>query len=95
VFLLVADWHALTTGNVTAATIRESTEEMGDRLASAGSWTQLNCIFRHPCKEHAELHLIFSMITPTSLIRNPTVKEQARELGFIQSDDETEVTKIN
>jgi tryptophanyl-tRNA synthetase len=54
-------------------------------------------IFRQSdVKEHAELHLIFSMITPTPwLIRNPTVKEQARELGFIQSDDEAEVTKIN
>ena len=46
--------------------------------------------------EHAELYLIFAMITPTPwLLRNPTVKEQARELGLIASDDEAEMTKIN
>jgi tryptophanyl-tRNA synthetase len=96
-FFFVADWHALTTGNVTAATIRESTEEMVIDWLSVGLDPTKSVIFRQSdVKEHAELHLIFSMITPTPwLIRNPTVKEQARELGFIQSDDETEVTKIN
>jgi len=96
-FFFVADWHALTTGNVTAATIRESTEEMVIDWLSVGLDPAKSVIFRQSdVKEHAELHLIFSMITPTPwLIRNPTVKEQARELGFIQSDDETEVTKIN
>lgn len=96
-FFFVADWHALTTGNVTAATIRESTEEMVIDWLSVGLDPTKSVIFRQSdVKEHAELHLIFSMITPTPwLIRNPTVKEQARELGFIQSDDESEVTKIN
>lgn len=96
-FFFVADWHALTTGNVTASTIRESTEEMVIDWLSVGLDPKRSVIFRQSdVKEHAELHLIFSMITPTPwLIRNPTVKEQARELGFIQSDDETEVTKIN
>jgi tryptophanyl-tRNA synthetase len=96
-FFFVADWHALTTGNVSASTIRESTEEMMIDWLSVGLDPKRSVIFRQSdVKEHAELHLIFSMITPTPwLIRNPTVKEQARELGFIQSDDETEVTKIN
>jgi tryptophanyl-tRNA synthetase len=96
-FFFVADWHALTTGNVTAETIRESTEEMVIDWLSVGLDPTKSVIFRQSdVKEHAELHLIFSMITPTPwLIRNPTVKEQARELGFIQSDDEAEVTKIN
>ena len=96
-FFFVADWHALTTGNITAATIRESTEEMVIDWLSVGLDPTKSVIFRQSdVKEHAELHLIFSMITPTPwLIRNPTVKEQARELGFIQSDDEAEVTKIN
>jgi tryptophanyl-tRNA synthetase len=96
-FFFVADWHALTTGNVNAATIRESTEEMVIDWLSVGLDPQKSVIFRQSdVKEHAELHLIFSMITPTPwLMRNPTVKEQARELGFIQSDDEAEVAKIN
>jgi len=96
-YFFVADWHALTTGNVTAGVMRESTEEMAIDWFSAGLDPARAVIFRQSdVKEHAELHLLFSMITPTPwLLRNPTVKEQARELGLIQSDDETEVTKIN
>ena len=96
-YFFVADWHALTTGNVTGGIIRESTEEMVLDWLSAGLEPARAVIFRQSdLKEHAELHLLFSMITPTPwLLRNPTVKEQARELGFIQSEDDTEVTKIN
>jgi tryptophanyl-tRNA synthetase len=96
-YFFVADWHALTTGNVTGGIIRESTEEMVIDWLSAGLDPARAVIFRQSdVKEHAELHLLFSMITPTPwLLRNPTVKEQARELGFIQSEDDTEVTKIN
>jgi len=96
-FFFVADWHALTTGNITADVIRESTEEMVIDWLSVGLDPARSVIFRQSdIKEHAELHLLLSMITPTPwLLRNPTVKEQARELGFIQSDDEAEVTKIN
>lgn len=96
-FFFVADWHALTTGKTSAETIRESTEEMVIDWLSAGLDPQRSTIFRQSdVKEHAELHLLFSMITPTPwLMRNPTVKEQAQELGFIQSDDEAEVAKIN
>ncbi|MBI3245791.1 MAG: tryptophan--tRNA ligase [Deltaproteobacteria bacterium] len=96
-FFFVADWHALTTGKTSAETLRESGEEMLLDWLSAGLDPQRSVIFRQSdVKEHAELHLLFSMITPTPwLIRNPTVKEQARELGYIESDDEAEVTKIN
>ena len=96
-YFFVADWHALTTGNVTGGIIRESTEEMVLDWLSAGLDPARAVIFRQSdVKEHAELHLLFSMITPTPwLLRNPTVKEQARELGLIQSEDETELTKIN
>ncbi len=96
-YFFVADWHALTTGNVTGGIIRESTDEMVIDWLSAGLDPACAVIFRQSdVKEHAELHLLFSMITPTPwLLRNPTVKEQARELGFIQSEDDSEVTKIN
>ena len=96
-YFFVADWHALTTGNITGGIIRESTGEMVIDWLSAGLDPAGAVIFRQSdVKEHAELHLLFSMFTPTPwLLRNPTVKEQARELGFIQSDDDTEVTKIN
>ena len=57
-FFFVADWHALTTGNVTAATIRESTEEMVIDWLSVGLDPTKSVIFRQSdVKEHAELHL--------------------------------------
>lgn len=95
-YYFVADWHALTTGNTSAAGLHENTEEMVIDWLSAGLDPARSVIFRQSdVKEHAELHLLFSMITPTPwLIRNPTVKEQARELGFIDSDDEAAVTTI-
>lgn len=95
-YYFVADWHALTTGNTSAAGLHENTEEMVIDWLSAGLDPARSVIFRQSdVKEHAELHLLFSMITPTPwLIRNPTVKEQARELGFIDSDDEAAVITI-
>jgi len=96
-FFFVADWHALTTGYESPDTIQENTEDMVVDWLSVGLDPEQAVIFRQSdVKEHAELHLLFSMVTPTPwLIRNPTIKEQARDLGLIQSDDETEVTKIN
>jgi tryptophanyl-tRNA synthetase len=95
-FFFVADWHALTTGNTDAESIRDNTEEMVIDWLSVGLDPKQSVIFRQSdVKEHAELHLLFSMITPTPwLIRNPTVKEQARELGFIDSDEDAAVTTI-
>ncbi len=95
-FFFVADWHALTTGNTNAEGIRDNTEEMVIDWLSVGLDPKQSVIFRQSdVKEHAELHLLFSMITPTPwLIRNPTVKEQARELGFIDSDEDAVVTTI-
>ncbi len=48
-------------------------------------------------KEHAELHLLLSMIVPTPwLLRNPTIKEQARELGLLSSgDDDAAMSQLN
>jgi tryptophanyl-tRNA synthetase len=96
-FFFVADWHALTTGKTDAESIRSNTEEMAIDWLSVGLDPNQSVIFRQSdVKEHAELHLLFSMITPTPwLIRNPTVKEQARELGFIDSDDEAAVATIH
>jgi len=96
-FFFVADWHALTTQERPTDDIQRNTQEMLIDWLSLGLDPERSVIFRQSdVKEHAELHLLFSMITPTPwLIRNPTVKEQARDLGLIQSEDEAEVTKIN
>ena len=81
-FFFVADWHALTTDYLTPQGIRESTREMVMDWLSVGLDPQRCVLFRQSSvKEHAELHLLLSMITPIPwLERNPTYKEQMREM---------------
>jgi tryptophanyl-tRNA synthetase len=81
-YFFVADWHALTTDYATPQGIKESTLEMVTDWLSIGLAPAKSVLFRQSSiKEHAELHLLFSMITPVSwLERNPTYKEQMREL---------------
>jgi tryptophanyl-tRNA synthetase len=67
-----------------------------DWLAAGLDPAKVVIFLQSAVKEHAELHLLLSMIVPTPwLIRNPTIKEQARELGLISGDDEAEMTQIN
>ncbi|MDZ7332680.1 MAG: tryptophan--tRNA ligase [candidate division KSB1 bacterium] len=82
-FHLVADWHLLTT-NLDTSDIERNTIEMVIDWLSAGIDPEKSPIFvQSKIKEHAELHLIFSMlVTVPRLERNPTVKEQARDLGL-------------
>jgi tryptophanyl-tRNA synthetase len=81
-YFFVADWHALTTDYATPQGIQQSTQEMVMDWLSVGLDPTRSVIFRQSrVKEHAELHLLFSMITPVSwLERNPTYKDQIREL---------------
>lgn len=81
-FFFVADWHALTTDYSSPQGIQESTVEMVTDWLSVGLDPERCVIFRQSrVKEHAELHLLLSMITPVPwLERNPTYKEQMREL---------------
>jgi len=81
-YFLVADWHALTTDYATPQGIQRNTLEMVVDWLSIGLDPAKAVIFRQSqIKEHAELHLIYSMITPVPwLERNPTYKEQIREL---------------
>ncbi len=93
----IADWHALTTGYENTGKIAENGRDMLIDWLAAGLDPEKAVLFRQSSvKEHAELHLLLSMIVPTPwLIRNPTIKEQARELGLIQGDDEAEMSQIN
>ena len=81
-FFFVADWHALTTDYQAPDSIKESTGAMVAEWLSVGLDPAKCTIFRQSdIKEHAELHLLLSMLTPVSwLERNPTYKEQLREL---------------
>ncbi len=81
-FHLVADWHLLTTSLDTSHVQADTLDMVIDWLA-AGIDAEKSPIFvQSKIKEHAELYLIFSMlVTVPRLERNPTVKEQARDLG--------------
>ncbi|RKY57133.1 MAG: tryptophan--tRNA ligase [Candidatus Latescibacterota bacterium] len=94
-FCMIADWHALTTEYEHPQEVRKITKEVALDYVAAGLDPERVTIFvQSDVKQHAELHLLFSMITPTPwLVRNPTIKEQARAMGLIE--DEEEVTKIN
>ncbi|MFH1007086.1 MAG: tryptophan--tRNA ligase [Candidatus Latescibacterota bacterium] len=94
-FTMIADWHALTTGYERSREMRKFVREVAIDYVSAGLSPEKCAIFvQSEVKEHAELALLFSMITPTPwLIRNPTLKEQARDLGL--AEDESDLVKIN
>lgn len=81
-FFSVVDWHALTTGYEDTVDLRENTYQMVIDWLSAGLDPEKNVIFRQSdVKEHAELHLLFSMFTPLSwLERVPTYKDQIEQL---------------
>ncbi len=81
-FFFVADWHALTTNYEKPWTIPENIGDMVLDWLAAGVDPEKATIFvQSDVKEHAELHLLLSMITPVSwLERNPTYKEQQQQL---------------
>src|ERR1041384_5981351 len=80
---LIADYHALTTSLDTSLLYQNSIDMLIDWL-SAGIDPKKSPVFRQSqIKEHTELHLLFSMlITAARLERNPTVKEQVRDLNI-------------
>ncbi|MDD3539103.1 MAG: tryptophan--tRNA ligase [Atribacterota bacterium] len=80
----VVDWHALTTGYDETAMMKENIIEMVIDWLSAGiDPDKSTLLIQSHVPEHAELHLLLSMITPVSwLERNPVLKEQVRDLGL-------------
>ncbi len=82
-YFFIADWHALTTDYATPQGIEESTVDMLLDWLSVGLDPSRSVLFRQSrVPEHAELHLLYSMITPVPwLERNPTYKDQIKELS--------------
>jgi len=80
---LIADYHVLTTDLLTDE-INSNTLEMVIDWLCAGLDPNKSPFFRQSqIKEHTELFLIFSMlITKARLERNPTLKEQVRDLNI-------------
>jgi len=81
-FYFIADWHALTSDYEDPSTISEHTKNMMLDWLSAGLSPEKSTLFiQSYIKEHAELFLILSMITPVPwLERNPTYKDQIVQL---------------
>lgn len=82
-FHLVADYHVLTTNLDSSNIYQDSIEMLIDWLA-AGLNPEKSPMFRQSqIKQHTELNLIFSMlITVNRLERNPTLKDQVRDLNI-------------
>jgi tryptophanyl-tRNA synthetase len=95
-FFAAVDWHALAgEGYKKSKEIVDSTREMVlDWIACGVDPARATLFVQSHVKEHAELHLLLSMITPTPwLIRNPAVKDQARDLGLVKEGED--VTAID
>ncbi|WP_425622123.1 tryptophan--tRNA ligase [Desulforudis sp. Tu-874] len=90
-FYFAADWHALSTVFDDPSTIKQNTREMIADWLAAGINPERSTIFiQSKVPEHAELHLVFSMITPLSwLERVPTYKDQVQQLGAQGKDINT------
>ncbi|MFH1869671.1 MAG: tryptophan--tRNA ligase [Pseudomonadota bacterium] len=78
----VADWHALTTAYDEPGTITANANDMViDWLAAGVDPSQATIFIQSKVPEHAELHLLLSMMTPLSwLERVPTYKDQQEKL---------------
>ena len=79
----VADWHALTTDYDNPRNIEKNTTEMIiDWLAAGVDPNQASLFIQSKVPEHAELHLLLSMMTPLGwLERVPTYKDQQEKLA--------------
>jgi tryptophanyl-tRNA synthetase len=82
-FYFIADWHALTTDYADTRNIKQnSLEVMIDYLAAGLDPDRSTLFMQSHVPQHAELHLLFSMITPLGwLERVPTYKEQRENIS--------------
>ena len=81
-FFFVADWHVLTTHYDDPSIIEQSVWDMViDWLAAGVNPGSATMFIQSKVPEHAELHLLLSMLTPLSwLERAPSYKEQQEKL---------------
>jgi len=82
-FFFIADWHALTTDYADTSKVKEnSLEVLLDWLAAGLDPERSTLFIQSHIPLHAELHLLFSMITPLGwLERVPTYKEQRENIS--------------
>lgn len=82
-FFFIADWHALTTDYDDTSNVKENRVEIMLDWLAAGLDPEKSTLFVQSwVKQHAELFLLLSMITPVPwLERNPTYKDQMAQLN--------------
>ncbi|MDR3691921.1 MAG: tryptophan--tRNA ligase [Fimbriimonas sp.] len=82
-FCMVADWHALTTQFSDTSEISRNAREVAKDFIAGGIDPDKSPLFiQSHVKEHAELHLLLSMVTPLGwLERVPTFKEKQQDVG--------------
>lgn len=87
----IVDWHALTSSYEDTGKIPEYIHEMALDWLSGGLDPERNIIFvQSHVKEHAELHLLLSMITPLAwLERVPSYKDKLQQLGAMGKEINT------
>ncbi len=82
-YYLIADYHVLTTNLDTSDIYDNSIQMLIDWLAAGLDPVKSPMFRQSQIKQHTELHLIFSMlITVNRLERNPTLKDQIRDLNI-------------
>lgn len=80
----IVDWHSLTSEYTNTGDLKEKVFQMAVDYLAAGLDPKKCAIFvQSQVKEHAELHLLFSMLVPIPrLARVPSYKEKRKELGL-------------
>ncbi len=83
-YCCIVDWHSLTERYKDLASLDDDIVQMAIDYLAAGLDPHKVAIFiQSQVKEHAELHLLLSMITPTPwLERVPSYKEKSEKLGL-------------
>ena len=81
-FFVVVDWHALTTDYANPGDVKQNILEVTIDWLAAGLDPKRSALFvQSLVPEHAELHLLLSMVTPLSwLERVPSYKEQQQQI---------------
>ena len=81
-FFFIADWHALTSDYADTSLVKQNSIEVTIDYLAAGLDPEESVLFiQSHVPQHAELHLLFSMITPLGwLERVPTYKEQRENI---------------
>ena len=82
-FFTIVDWHALTSDYADPSRIRDYTlSTVADWIAAGLDPVRCTIFVQSDVKEHAEMHLLLSMVTPLPwLERVPTYKEQRAQLA--------------